>query len=71
MRMEFYGCLVRRINLNLKQSPLPQGTVIIHLREGRLSGFWRDRIVFRGKRRRKVGRRLQSVERVPRKLLPM
>lgn len=38
---------------------------------GGVSGFWRDRIVFRGKRRRKVGRRLQSVERVPRKLLPM
>ena len=38
---------------------------------GVVSGFWRDRIVFRGKRRRKVGRRLQSVERVPRKLLPM
>lgn len=71
MRMEFYGCPGRRIILNLKYSPLFQGTVIIYRQGGGgVSGFWRDRIVFRGKRRRKVGRRLQSVERVPRKLLP-
>ena len=73
MRMEFYGCPGRRIILNLKQSPLLEGTVIIYRQGGGggVSGFWRDRIVFRGKRRRKVGRRLHSVERVPRKLLPM
>ena len=55
-------------------SPLPQGTVIIYRQGG--GGQWflersHSCIVFRGKRRRKVGRRLQSVERVPRKLLPM
>ena len=75
MQMEFYGCPGRRIILNLKQSPLPQGTVIIYRQGGRGGGA----VVFgeiaqfskKGKRRRKVGRRLQSVERVPRKLLPM
>ena len=50
MQMEFYGCPGRRIILNLKQSPLPQGTVIIYRQGGGgVSGFWRDRIVFRGK----------------------
>ena len=34
MQMEFYGCPGRRIILNLKQSPLPQGTVIIYRQGG-------------------------------------
>ena len=72
MQMEFYGCPGRRIILNLKQSPLPQGTVIIY-RQGGGGGQWflERSHSFQGERRRKVGRRLQSVERVPRKLLPM
>lgn len=38
MQMEFYGCPGRRIILNLKQSPLPQGTVIIYRQGGRGGG---------------------------------
>ena len=34
MQMEFYGCPGRRIILNLKQSPLPEGTVIIYRQGG-------------------------------------
>lgn len=34
MQMEFYGCPGRRSILNLKQSPLPQGTVIIYRQGG-------------------------------------
>lgn len=71
MQMEFYGCPGRRIILNLKQSPLPQGTVIIYRQGGGGQWFLERSHSFQGERRRKVGRRLQSVERVPRKLLPM
>ena len=39
MQMEFYGCPGRRIILNLKQSPLPEGTVIIY-RQGGGGGQW-------------------------------
>ena len=34
MQMKFYGCPGRRIILNLNQSPLPQGTVIIYRQGG-------------------------------------
>ena len=40
MRMEFYGYPGRRIILNLKQSPLLEGTVIIYRQGGGGGGQW-------------------------------
>lgn len=53
MRMEFYGCLVRRIILNLKQSPLPQGTVIIYRQGGEAQWFLERSHSFQGEKEEK------------------